>query len=72
MNRGRCAIFRCILVACAAALLAPVSPADAARRDRALEARLKAHIDILASDDFEGREPGTDSVASPPVRVSDR
>jgi hypothetical protein len=47
------------LVACAAGLLLSVSPADAARRDRGLEDRLKAHIAVLASDDFEGREPGT-------------
>ena len=42
-----------------------VSPvaADAARRDRGLEARLLKHIEVLASDEFEGREPGTDGEA---------
>ena len=32
----------------------------AARRDTALEARLREHIAVLASDDFQGREPGTE------------
>ncbi len=42
----------------AAGLLAV--PADAApRRDRALEAQLLAHITELASDAYQGREPGT-------------
>lgn len=37
-----------------------LTPAHAAqRRDAALEAALLAHIKVLASDDFEGREPGT-------------
>jgi hypothetical protein len=34
--------------------------AQAAPRDRALEAQLMAHIQVLASDDFQGREPGTE------------
>jgi len=51
------------MVACAAALLLPVRSADAAPRDRALEARLRVHIERLASDDFEGREPGTSGEA---------
>lgn len=39
-------------------------PADArSRRDRDLEARLQAHIEILASDEYEGREPGTEGEA---------
>jgi hypothetical protein len=59
MNWGKAAILRCIMVACAATLPLCVSPAQAAPRDRGLEARLRAHIDVLASDDFEGREPGT-------------
>lgn len=47
------------------ASLVSAVPAFAAskRADRELEARLKAHIDILASDDFDGREPGTDGEA---------
>ena len=61
MNRGR------RTTGCWLALLAAVAlalPAGAApRRDRALEAQLRAHIDILASDEFEGREPGTEGEA---------
>lgn len=37
--------------------------ADAARADRDLESRLRAHITVLASDDFDGREPGTEGEA---------
>lgn len=38
-----------------------VSEAFAApRRDMVLEGQLRGHIDVLASDDFEGREPGTE------------
>lgn len=39
-----------------------LNPAQAgsAKPDRALEAALRAHIEILASDDFGGREPGTE------------
>ncbi|MCJ2177108.1 M28 family peptidase [Novosphingobium album (ex Hu et al. 2023)] len=39
------------------------SPARPNRADRELEARLRAHIEVLASDDFDGREPGTDGEA---------
>ena len=42
----------------AAALLSPAAAAP--KRDKALEAQLFAHIAELASDDYEGREPGTD------------
>lgn len=59
MNRGAVAIFRGFMVACAAALLPPAGSAEAAPRDSALEARLRQHIEVLASDEFEGREPGT-------------
>ena len=46
----------------AAGLLA--APADAApRRDKVLEAQLLAHITELASDAYEGREPGTEGEA---------
>ncbi len=39
----------------------PHVPLHAApRRDLALEAELRAEIAVLASDDFEGREPGTE------------
>lgn len=42
----------------AGALLSPAAAAP--KRDRALEAQLMAHITELASDAYEGREPGTD------------
>lgn len=62
MNRGGAAIVRCIAVICAAAMV--VSGVSAAqRRDRALEAQLLDHIRILASDEFQGREPGTEGEA---------
>ncbi len=50
-----------VLVALFATLLYSV-PAEAAR-DRALEKRLREHIEILASDDFAGRQPGTEGEA---------
>jgi hypothetical protein len=44
--------------------LLSVLPAEATpRRDRALEAQLMAHITELASDAYEGREPGTEGEA---------
>lgn len=48
----------CVLLALAAPLLAAPS-----RADRELEARLRAHIEVLASDEFAGREPGTEGEA---------
>ncbi|MEJ2410038.1 MAG: M28 family peptidase [Novosphingobium sp.] len=39
------------------------SIARTSRADRELEARLRAHIEVLASDDFDGREPGTEGEA---------
>ena len=49
---------------CLAMLLAAMAfgPAQAgsAKPDRALEAALRSHIETLASDEFGGREPGTD------------
>src|SRR5690349_21281474 len=63
MDWGAGAIFRGIMVACAACFCLPVNSADAAPRDKVLEERLRAHIEVLASDDFEGREPGTDGEA---------
>jgi Zn-dependent M28 family amino/carboxypeptidase len=48
----------------AAACLCAPSPAAAARRvEPSIEAQLMAHIRVLASDDFEGREPGTEGEA---------
>lgn len=46
-----------------AMLLSPPLSAASTRADRELEARLRAHIDILASDDFDGRQPGTEGEA---------
>lgn len=37
--------------------------AEAAKRDKALENALGAHISVLASDDYGGREPGTQGEA---------
>lgn len=64
MNRGT-ATTKCYarLLAAALCLAAPglVSGAQAApRRDTVLEGQLRQHIGILASDEFEGREPGTE------------
>lgn len=42
---------------------APVLAAGVSRGDREIEARLRAHIEVLASDDFDGREPGTQGEA---------
>lgn len=44
----------------AAASLAVVAPAVLAKPGGALEAALRRHIETLASDEFGGREPGTD------------
>src|SRR5689334_20207361 len=60
MNRGRLAIIGCMLMASIVSSSAGVA---AARRDTALEAQLMDHIRTLASDDFEGREPGTEGEA---------
>ena len=49
-----------LLALAAAILLAGPVPALAAKRDKTLEAQLRAHITVLASDEFEGREPGTE------------
>jgi hypothetical protein len=64
MNRGiyRYADRAALAAAMVACVLAPVAPA-AVRADRDLEQRLRAHIEVLASDEFQGREPGTDGEA---------
>ena len=64
MNRGLAALARSTALLCAACLLLP-GPASAAPRDRekVLEGQLMAHIRVLASDEFEGREPGTNGEA---------
>jgi len=60
------AMNRAVTMAFAMALALAPSPSAAApgpRRDLALETQLLAHIKILASDDFDGREPGTEGEA---------
>jgi hypothetical protein len=42
---------------------APSLAAGPSRPDRELEARLRLHIETLASDSFDGREPGTEGEA---------
>lgn len=51
MPSFRLAAFALAAVACIAAKAAP---------DRQLEAALRRHIAVLASDDYQGREPGTE------------
>ena len=66
MKRGLLTISRCIALLCALGLpllLPSGGAALAVPRDRALEAQLMAHIEVLASDDFDGREPGTEGEA---------
>ncbi|PEQ13243.1 peptidase M28 [Novosphingobium sp. PC22D] len=64
MNRGTFAI-RAALAAlcCAATALVPGARAAPSRLESEIEQRLRAHIDMLASDAFEGREPGTEGEA---------
>jgi hypothetical protein len=76
MKRGRAAtrrlnrqwgagVLSALGMACGLALLA-VGTAQArteAKPDKLLQEQLLAHIRILASDDFAGREPGTDGEA---------
>ena len=47
----------------AAALLLAFAADAAPRRDRQLEAQMMAHISVLASDEYQGREPGTEGEA---------
>jgi hypothetical protein len=60
MRRGRCTTNRIVAAVAALLVLALPAAAQAARRDRSLEAQLLAHITELASDAYEGREPGTE------------
>jgi hypothetical protein len=53
----------CVVVLICAALVAAGPASAAPRRDAALETALMSHIRVLASDAFEGREPGTDGEA---------
>lgn len=61
MKRCWGAMNRLAAAALAAAILC--SPAAAQRRDKALEAALLAHVTELASDAYQGREPGTEGEA---------
>ena len=63
MKRVWAAMNRFFAVAVTAGLLVGAPAFAAAKRDKALEAQLMAHIEVLASDDFGGREPGTDGEA---------
>lgn len=58
MTRGRVARLVNVLHAAALSALA-LMPAVASGRENDIELRLMAHIQVLASDEFEGREPGT-------------
>jgi hypothetical protein len=48
-----------LLIAAAPLLLSPILPAQSAPVAPVTEAAMRRHIDILASDAFEGRKPGT-------------
>lgn len=63
MNREGVAISGKLLLLCLAILGAALSNSAMARSDSALEKRLSAHINVLASDEFQGREPGTEGEA---------
>ncbi|MCB2046654.1 MAG: M28 family peptidase [Novosphingobium sp.] len=70
MNRltaipGKCrgALRAAALFALLCGVLVLPTVAEAASRDKALEKRLREHIEVLASDDFDGRQPGTDGEA---------
>ena len=65
MKRFLGAMNRLALALLAATMAATLvsAPANAQRRDKALEAALMAHVTELASDAYEGREPGTEGEA---------
>lgn len=63
MKRALAAMNRVVLAVLCTALALPSAQAAAPRRDRALEAALRDHIAVLASDDYGGREPGTEGEA---------
>lgn len=66
MNRGfKAGLARAVGAAALGAVLVSGHPLLSAisRADQELAARLRAHIEVLASDDFDGREPGTDGEA---------
>lgn len=58
------AAYGAVTIACALMVLnVSASAAAANRADREAMERMRAHIQVLASDDFEGRQPGTDGEA---------
>jgi hypothetical protein len=65
MNRGtailagRAALVAVTFVWALSALVTPAHAAAPNRADREIEDRLRSHIRVLASDEFQGREPGT-------------
>lgn len=62
MKRGKTAANRFVWLLFAAML--PAAPLQAApRRDKVLETELLEHIRVLASDEYDGREPGTEGEA---------
>ena len=63
MNRGMATPKRLTCLLAGLLLAWPAIVDSAPRRDSALEAQLRAHINVLASDDYEGREPGTEGEA---------
>lgn len=64
MNRGISVFLRRLVAACCAlCALATNAHAANSREEREIADRLRAHIEVLAADDFEGREPGTEGEA---------
>lgn len=60
---GRAALVAAALAWALSLLVAPACAATSNRADREIEERLRSHIKVLASDEFQGREPGTDGEA---------
>ncbi|GGZ08176.1 aminopeptidase [Novosphingobium colocasiae] len=65
MRRAGGVLHALCLCSCALILLpaAPLNAASRSRADQELEAQLRRHIEVLASDDLQGREPGTEGEA---------
>lgn len=63
MSRGFSALRAWVVAFCAPVVLVPIASAAAGKADRELEARLRVQVETLASDEFEGREPGTEGEA---------
>lgn len=62
-SAARALAFGLAIAALGGPVLSVAGQAAPARRDKVLEAELLAHIQVLASDDFAGREPGTEGEA---------